>query len=86
MRPTLTDDRKLRPVLKPDGTLAWTLLHDDAWLELDELADDLDVLVHEAKGEEAARINNAGPGAQIGYLFPSEDGRRAAWTMLRDRT
>ena len=45
-------------------------------------AEDLDDLVHEAKGEEAASINNEGLEAQIEYLSQSHGFDRKFWTEL----
>lgn len=45
-------------------------------------AEDLDDLVHEAKGEEAASINNAGLEEQLEYLGGGHGWSKKFWTEL----
>ena len=61
--------------LHRDGAGAvWVMYDDGHEVRLEDLAPDdrtdlLDDLVHDAKGDEAAAINNAGEAAQLAYLL-----------------
>jgi hypothetical protein len=47
-------------------------------------ATDLDELVHDTKGEEAANINNGGIDAQIDYLLESGWSLESIWDALNN--